>query len=77
MKMKERSSQYKESVPLYGRKALLIARKGSLQYEETPSFYQRDALFICKQCYSLPSPFGEGTGVRLVVGGGEAVDRLL
>jgi len=24
--------------------------------------------FICKQWFSLPSPFGEGAGVRLVVG---------
>ena len=72
MKTKERSSQYEESVPLYGRKALLTARKGSLQCEETPSFYQRDASFICKQCYSRPSPFGEGLGVRLFfpLGGG-------
>ena len=29
--------------------------------------------FICKQWFSLPSPFGEGSGVRLVVAGGKPV----
>ena len=39
--------------------------------ERLPS-HQGNALFVCKQCYLLPSPVGEGLGVRLLLslGGG-------
>ena len=34
--------------------------------ERLPS-HRRNVPFICNQYYSLPSPFGEGAGVRLLI----------
>ena len=40
--------------------------------EAVPRYALTIHYFVRKQHYSRPSPFGEGTGVRLVVDGGEA-----
>ena len=48
-------------------KALLHLRRAFRPIQESLSLHQRNALFICKQWFSLPSPFGEGLGVRLLL----------
>ena len=67
--------QTRASVPTLWHHLRLTRR--FLYIKETLSFYQRNAPFVCKQHYSRPSPFGEGTGVRLVVDGGEAFGQRL
>ena len=47
--------------------ALLQSKRAFPYVEKSLSLYQRDAPFICNQQYSRPSPFGEGTGVRLLL----------
>ena len=46
-------------------KALLHLRRAFLPIQESLSLHQRNTPFVCKQWFSLPSPFGEGLGVRL------------
>ena len=59
------SFPFKEGVSLYQREALFMVRRRPLQSEKGVSSHRRNALFVCNQYYSRPSPFGEGTGVRL------------
>ena len=45
----------------------LHLKRAFLRIKERLPLHQRNAPFVCKQYYPLPSPFGEGAGVRLVV----------
>ena len=56
---------FPQSTSFYLKEPLFHVRRAFLRYEESLSSHQRNAPFICKQWFSLPSPFGEGLGERL------------
>ena len=58
---------FPQSTSFYLKEPLFHVRRAFLRYEESLSSHQRNAPFICKQWFSLPSPFGEGAGVRLLL----------
>ena len=58
---------FPQSTSFYLKEPLFHVKRAFLRYEESLSSHQRNAPFICKQWSSLPSPFGEGLVVRLLV----------
>ena len=58
---------FPQSTSFYLKEPLFHVKRAFLRYEESLSSHQRNAPFICKQWSSLPSPFGEGAGVRLLL----------
>ncbi|EEX18804.1 hypothetical protein [Prevotella veroralis] len=55
----------KETPSSIERRRLFVFSLAVLDSEAPPRYTPTDVLSVCKQHHSLPSPYGEGAGVRL------------
>ena len=75
--VKRRPFHSKETPSSIGEGRSLLFALSFFAKEAVPRYALTIHYFVRKQLCLLPSPFGEGTGVRLVVDGGEAFSPSL